>query len=164
MAKVATHPPIRNQLLAVLPQTEFKRLKEVLHEPYRPIPHVYFPENGLITKIVATEDGASVEVGRAGREGMREICTFLGSDMVPFKAAVPLADEGRCVPSRDPAKWIVDYFKKNGSSSLSPGLIPASAAGEPATISCTRTPVFWDSLWRRARGSKMTASCPATPR
>jgi CRP-like cAMP-binding protein len=104
MAKVATHPPIRNQLLAALPRKECERhdsrlelvplaLKEVLHEPYQPMPYVYFPENGLITKIVTTEDGASVEVGMAGKEGMIGICTFLGSDTAPFKAVVQIPGE-----------------------------------------------------------------------
>lgn len=99
MAKAATQPPIQNQLLAALPRNEIRQLlphlelvslapKEVLHKPYQPMPFVYFPENGLITKIVTTEDGAAVEVGMAGKEGMIGICTFLGSEWAPFNAAV----------------------------------------------------------------------------
>ena len=84
MAKVAADSPVKNHLLAALPHKEYKRLlpplklvslgaKEVLHEPYQPIQYVYFPENGLITKVVSTEDGASV----IGKEGMTGICVFM---------------------------------------------------------------------------------------
>ncbi len=73
MPKVPTDRSVKNHLLGALPQKEYKRLlphlelvslvaKEVLIEPYQPIKYVYFPENGLITKVVATSDGARVEV------------------------------------------------------------------------------------------------------
>jgi CRP-like cAMP-binding protein len=104
MAKVAADSPGKNQLLAALPHKEYKRLlphlelvslgvKEVLHEPYQPIQYIYFPENGLITKVASTEDGSSVEVGMAGKEGMTGICVFMGSSTAPFKAVVQISGE-----------------------------------------------------------------------
>src|ERR1019366_4595076 len=106
MAKVVSDPPVRNQLLAALPQKEYKRLlphletvslrvKQVLQEPYQPIKYVYFPENGLITKLVSTEDGSSVEVGVVGKEGMTGICIFMGSSTSPFKTVVQIPGEAR---------------------------------------------------------------------
>ena len=104
MAKVAADSPVKNHLLAALPHKEYKRLlphlelvslgaKEVLHEPYQPIQYVYFPENGLITNVVFTEDGACAEVGVIGREGMTGICVFMGSSTAPFKAVVQIPGE-----------------------------------------------------------------------
>ncbi len=102
MAKVAAHAPVKNHLLAALPSKEYRRLlphlesvslslKQVLHEPYKPIQYVYFPESGLVTKIVSTEEGANVEVGMTGKEGMTGICCFLGSGCAaPFKAIVQI--------------------------------------------------------------------------
>jgi len=106
MVKFACDPPVRNQLLAALPQKEFERLlphldlvslrvKEVLHEPYQPIRYAYFPENGLITRVVSTEDGSSVEVGVVGKEGMTGICVFMGSSTAPFKTVVQVPGEAR---------------------------------------------------------------------
>ena len=106
MAKVAADSPVKNHLLAALPHKEYKRLlphlelvslgvKEVLHELYQPIQYVYFPENGLITKVVSTEDGACVEVGVVGREGMTGICVFMGSRTAPFKTVVQVPGEAR---------------------------------------------------------------------
>ena len=106
MPKVAVDPPVKNKLLAALPQTEYKRLllhlelvslsvKEILHETYQPIQHVYFPESGLITKLVLMEDGASVEVGMVGKEGMAGICNFMGNSTSPFKTVVQIPGEAR---------------------------------------------------------------------
>src|ERR1700678_1063138 len=108
MSKVAADSPVKNHLLAALPQKEYKRLlphlelvsldvKEVLHEPYQPIKYVYFPENGLITKVVSTEDGACVEVGIVGKEGMTGHFVFMGSNTSPFKAIVQVPGEARRV-------------------------------------------------------------------
>ena len=87
MPKVPTDPPVKNQLWAALPHKEYQRLlphletvsvrvKEVLHEPYQPIKHVYFPETGLFTKVVSTEDGSSIEVGVVGKDGMSALFVF----------------------------------------------------------------------------------------
>ena len=108
MAKVVADSPVKNQLLTALPHKEYKRLlphletvslsiKEVLHEPYQPIKYVYFPENGLITKVVSTEDGSSLEVGLVGKEGMSAIFVFMGSSISPFKAIVQVPGEARRV-------------------------------------------------------------------
>jgi CRP-like cAMP-binding protein len=98
--------PMKNHLLAALPQKEYKRLlphlklvslgvKEVLQEPYQPIKYLYFPINGLITKIVSTEDGATVEVGMVGKEGMTGNCLFMGSRTSPFRTVVQIPGEAR---------------------------------------------------------------------
>jgi CRP-like cAMP-binding protein len=107
MAKVATDSP-KNLLLAALPHKEYERLlphlktvslsvKQVLQEPYQPIRYVYFPENGVITKVVSTADGAKVEVGVVGKEGMTDTFAFMESNISPFKDIVQVAGEARRV-------------------------------------------------------------------
>lgn len=107
MAKAQADPSVPNLLLAALPQKEYRRLlahlepvtlsvKEVLHEPHQPIQYVYFPESGLITKVVSTEDGACVEVAMTGREGMTGICLFFGGGRTsPFRAIVQVPGTAR---------------------------------------------------------------------
>jgi CRP-like cAMP-binding protein len=106
VSKVSSDPPVKNQLLAALPQKELKRIlpnlepvalqtKEVLFEAFQPIQYVYFPESGLITKFIATEDGDGAEIGMTGKEGMAGICCYLRSDTSPFKAVVQIPGEAR---------------------------------------------------------------------
>ena len=106
MTKISSAPPAKNELLAALPQREFKRIlpdlepvalrmKEVLYEAFQSIQYVYFPESGLITKVVTTEDGDSAEVGMTGKEGMAGICCYLRSGTSPFKAVVQIPGEAR---------------------------------------------------------------------
>ena len=106
MTKISSAPPARNELLAALPQREFKRIlpdlepvalrmKEVLFEAFQPIQYVYFPESGLITRFVTTENGDGAEIGMTGKEGMAGICCCLRSDTSPFKAVVQIPGEAR---------------------------------------------------------------------
>src|ERR1700681_1411763 len=40
-----------------------------LYEPGQPLEFVHFPNSGMVSLVIATEDGKSVEVGEVGREG-----------------------------------------------------------------------------------------------
>jgi signal transduction histidine kinase len=55
------------------------RAGEVLHEPGIPALYLYFPIDAVISLISATENGASVEVGLVGREGMIGLAGVLGT-------------------------------------------------------------------------------------
>jgi CRP-like cAMP-binding protein len=98
---MARHRPARkaglNRLLGALPKGAYERLlpdlrtvslglKEVLYEPDEPITYVYFPNNGVISLVTVMEDGATVEVGTVGNEGMAGLPVFLGADSSPGKA------------------------------------------------------------------------------
>jgi CRP-like cAMP-binding protein len=91
------HVPGENRLLAALPGKDYDRLlpeldkvslgvKDVLYEADRPITHVYFPLNGVMSLVVAMRDGLSVEVGTIGNEGMVGTPVFLGADKSPTQA------------------------------------------------------------------------------
>jgi CRP-like cAMP-binding protein len=47
------------------------------HQPGETAENVYFPTSGMISVVATMEDGGSVEIGLAGREGMYDVCTIL---------------------------------------------------------------------------------------
>jgi CRP-like cAMP-binding protein len=96
-------PPTNNRILAALPPDEYERfaphlkrvemrLGEVLCPAGEIIDHVYFPENSMISLLSRTPDGASVEVGVVGYEGMVGLPLVLGVDQSPHETMVQLPD------------------------------------------------------------------------
>jgi CRP-like cAMP-binding protein len=90
---------VRNRLLAALPPDDFALLapalrpvrldmKQVLHEPERPIAAAYFPEAGMVSLLARLEDGAAQEVGVVGREGVVGLAVALGAGSVGTEALV----------------------------------------------------------------------------
>ena len=90
MAKLRrVHVLGENRLLAALPRKEYDRLhphlekvslplKDILYEPNGPIPHVYFPLDGVVSLVIIMDAGFSLEVGIIGNEGMVGTPVFLG--------------------------------------------------------------------------------------
>ena len=88
----------KNELLAALPRAAYLRLLPQMESVPLPlgaglynsgesIEHVYFPEDALISLVTHMRDGATVEVGLIGRDGMVGIPVLLGDD-IAFEAAV----------------------------------------------------------------------------
>ena len=88
---------VRNRLLAALPTEERARLleklepvslrlKEIVYDVNQPISHVYFPNTGVFSLLTIMQDGAAVEVGTVGNEGMVGLPVFLGADSTPSQA------------------------------------------------------------------------------
>ena len=86
-----------NRLLADLPRDEYDRLlphlekvslplRDILYEANGPIPHVFFPLNGVVSLVIVVEDHVSLEVGTIGNEGMVGTPVFLGSHSSPTRA------------------------------------------------------------------------------
>ncbi|MBC7620376.1 MAG: Crp/Fnr family transcriptional regulator [Candidatus Saccharibacteria bacterium] len=63
-------------------------LAEVLSEPGKPTPFVYFPTSGFISLIAIVKDSPGVEVGMVGREGMLGAQLALGIVTAPLHALV----------------------------------------------------------------------------
>src|ERR1700730_18881943 len=105
MAKVRRiHVPGENRLLAALPREEYHRLrphlekvslplKYILYEANGPIPHVFFPLNGVVSLVIIMEGGFILEVGTIGNEGMVGTPVFLGSESSPTRAISRVARE-----------------------------------------------------------------------
>ncbi len=87
-----------NRLLDSVPSAERELLghaqrmflpqRRVLWDPDEPINHVYFPVNAVVSVLMVSEEGASVELVTVGNEGMVGIAVFLGSHSTPVGRAV----------------------------------------------------------------------------
>ena len=97
--------PRLNQLLAALPETEWKRwqpllewvalpLGRVMYESGRTLGHVYFPTTAIVSLLYVMEDGASAEIAVVGNEGVVGISLFMGGESTPSRAVVQSAGEG----------------------------------------------------------------------
>jgi CRP-like cAMP-binding protein len=97
--------PVRNKLLSSLPAAAFERLRPYLervtfkaHERLvksgAHTEHVYFPEAGLVSLMLSLEDGAAIEVGLIGHEGLVGVLPALGASRVTSEAVVQIAGSG----------------------------------------------------------------------
>ncbi|MDZ8050254.1 MAG: Crp/Fnr family transcriptional regulator [Aulosira sp. ZfuVER01] len=91
-----------NRLLEALPAFEYERLVpylnlvslslgQVVYEAEEPITQVYFPHNSLVSLIITTENGSTVEVGIVGNEGMVGMPVILGSNTTTTTGIVQIA-------------------------------------------------------------------------
>ena len=98
-------PKPENKLLAALSRKSYERiaphlelvafeLGDVLYHPKQPIKHVYFPHKTTISIVNILEDGAMVEIGVVGREGMLGTTLLSGDDISSHQAIVQIADSG----------------------------------------------------------------------
>ena len=98
----AINPPIKNQLLAALINSEYQHLVphlervdmvlgDVIYFQGGNIEHVYFPETSAVSLLSTMESGSTTEVGLVGREGMLGLTVFLGGALTPEQALVQMA-------------------------------------------------------------------------
>jgi CRP-like cAMP-binding protein len=87
------------EYLSARPYLEFRRLSHhsILHEPNEELQFVYFLNSGLISLLVETRDGKTVEVGIVGNEGIVGIQTVVGLTRSPLREVVQIAGDGFCV-------------------------------------------------------------------
>jgi len=96
--------PVRNRLFAALPADELARIepllepvrleqREPLFEREESIRAVYFPETAVISLVSALGDGATVEVGTVGCEGVAGLPVFLGGDTSSVRAFAQIPGE-----------------------------------------------------------------------
>ena len=119
---VSTKNAKQNQLLAAMPEAEWKRwlpdieavdlpLGEVLYEPGTTLSHVYFPTTAIISLLYVLENGASAEIAVVGKEGLVGISLFMGGESTPSRAVVQSAGKG----FRLPAQAMKDEFNRGGA-------------------------------------------------
>ncbi|MBK6704762.1 MAG: Crp/Fnr family transcriptional regulator [Caulobacteraceae bacterium] len=81
---------VRNRILTALPEDEFKLLMEKLHyvelalgeslhRAGEPIENVFFVESGFISVLTMLSDGAPLEIGLIGAEGVAGVSVILGA-------------------------------------------------------------------------------------
>ncbi len=95
----APSPLIANDLLASLPQEDYRRLLarlepvtltfgDVLYEPGDAIRHVFFPGISLVSLLTLVDDHLALEVGLVGSEGMVGLPLALGIGVSSVRALV----------------------------------------------------------------------------
>jgi CRP-like cAMP-binding protein len=65
-----------------------------LYEPGQPLEFVHFPNTGMVSLVIATEDGKTVEVGEVGREGFAGIQAAVGINRNQVREIVQIAGDG----------------------------------------------------------------------
>src|SRR5579871_5884599 len=109
LATRAEMRPTNNRLLDQLPPGELDRLRphltaevlplnQTLQERGKPVRSVLFPTSGMISIVAMMRDGASVEVGIAGREGMLGVQVVLGDDISINEAMVQIPGNALRLP------------------------------------------------------------------
>ena len=91
-----------NKILAALPAPSSDLMQNlepvklaagtVLYEPDEAIEHVYFLTNALVSIISMNSEGATVEIGLIGNEGMVGVPAILGG-VTPYRAVVQMGGE-----------------------------------------------------------------------
>ncbi len=80
----------------IRPHLEFLALSHhsILHEPSQNLKYVYFPNSGLISLVVAMEDGKTVEAAVVGREGAAGLPSAVALMRSPLREVVQIPGEG----------------------------------------------------------------------
>src|SRR6266567_1161244 len=64
--------------------------KQTLSKPNTPIDQVYFVQEGMVSLVQPLENGAMIEVGMIGNEGLVGVPVLLGADSSPLEAMVQI--------------------------------------------------------------------------
>lgn len=114
--------PSGNRLLDKLPEKDLKflrphlehvelKLTQTLISPYEPINHIYFPISALASLVTVLEDGATVESGAVGCEGMVGVPVLLNAGTTPMLTLVQIAGQGW----RIKAEVVKELFDQGGA-------------------------------------------------
>jgi CRP-like cAMP-binding protein len=117
-----TSPPIKNRILSSLPREDYERIVphlkpvelprgEVLYHTNERIEEVYFPLNAMLSLVSRMSDGANVEVGVVGYEGLGGLPYMLGAEKSPHEVMTQIPGAGL----RASADVIKDEFKRGGA-------------------------------------------------
>lgn len=121
MSQAAKSELIQNKILAGLPAKEYARLLphltavslplgEILYKTEDRIEYVYFPNSGVVSFVAHMKEGASIEVGLAGNEGMVGLPILFGDDVSQNEAIVQIADGAM----RMKASVLTEEMKRDG--------------------------------------------------
>lgn len=97
--------PVSNKVLLWTPDNEYRLMRPYLkyidlpshlslHEPAQSIEFVYFLNRGMISQVVVTEDGRTVEVGVVGKEGYVGAGLAVGLSRSSVREIVQIAGDG----------------------------------------------------------------------
>jgi CRP-like cAMP-binding protein len=101
--------PVTNKILLAIPDAEYRLVRpnleylvlqrhDTLHEPTDRPHFVYFPNAGLLSLVVATANGRTVEAGIVGKEGIVGLASAVGLTRSPLREIVQIAGNGFRIP------------------------------------------------------------------
>jgi CRP-like cAMP-binding protein len=96
---------VANRILEAIPDAEFRVIRPhleflhlphhcILHEPSQNLKYAYFPNSGLVSLVVAMEDGKTVEAAVVGREGAAGLPSAVSLLRSPLREVVQIPGEG----------------------------------------------------------------------
>lgn len=96
---------VSNKVLLATPDNEYQLMRPdltyvdlpdhlSLHEPTQSIDFVYFPNRGMVSQVVVTKDGRTVEVGVVGKEGYVGAGLAVGLSRSSVREIVQIAGDG----------------------------------------------------------------------
>jgi CRP-like cAMP-binding protein len=96
---------IINKVLLATPDNEYELMRSdltyidlphhlSLHEPTQSIEFVYFPNRGMVSQVVVTKDGRTVEVGVVGKEGYVGAGLAVGVSRSSVREIIQIAGDG----------------------------------------------------------------------
>src|SRR5271165_3579871 len=96
---------VTNRVLLATPDNEYEMIRPELtyidlpdhlslHEPTQSIEFVYFPNRGMVSQVVVTKDGRTVEVGVVGNEGYVGAGLAVGLSRSSVREIVQIAGDG----------------------------------------------------------------------
>jgi CRP-like cAMP-binding protein len=96
---------VANRILLTIPDDEYTAIRphleylalarhDSLHEPNETPRFVYFPNSGLLSLVVVTSDGKTVEAGIVGKEGIVGLASAVGLSRNPLREVVQIAGDG----------------------------------------------------------------------
>jgi CRP-like cAMP-binding protein len=97
--------PVGNKVLLAMPDDEYNLIRPdltyvdmphhlSLHEPTQIIEFVYFPNRGMVSQVVVTKDGRTVEVGVVGKEGYVGAGLAAGLSRSSVREIIQVAGDG----------------------------------------------------------------------
>jgi CRP-like cAMP-binding protein len=104
--------PIHNEILMGMTPREFNLIRRhlqfvdleqhrILHEPYRKLKFMYFPNRGLISLVVVLKTGKTVEAGIVGKEGASGTALTAGVSSSALREIVQISGEGFRIKSKE---------------------------------------------------------------
>jgi CRP-like cAMP-binding protein len=96
---------VSNKVLLAMPANEYELMRTdltyielphhmSLHEPTQKIEFVYFPNRGMVSQVVVTKDGRTVEVGVVGSEGYVGAGLAAGLNRSSVREIIQIAGDG----------------------------------------------------------------------
>src|SRR6266850_1927352 len=96
---------VSNRVLLATPDNEYELMRPdltyidlqhhlSLHEPTQKIEFVYFPNRGMVSQVVVTKDGRTVEVGVVGSEGYVGAGLAVGLSRSSVREIIQIAGDG----------------------------------------------------------------------